>query len=375
MNKPKRARTPKIQSANIHVARKRDDAQGKISVGPREISVSKSWIVPKGLVPVLFAICGNLLVTIFKFVGYLLSNSSSLFSEAVHSFADTLNQALLLIGVTLSRKKANAEYAYGYGSERFLWALISACGIFFLGAGVTIYHGIDSFFSEELPELSIITFAILLFALVIESFTLTKAVDELVRGERGVPLYELLREGDPVTIAVVYEDSVAVLGVLIALVGTTLTAWTGDQRFDAVGSIAIGVSLAVVAVLLIKKNREFLIGKSIPVEKRDEIIALLVAEPCIEKVIDFKSTVLDIGRYHLKCEVEWNGSALLNEILGEDDLKEIYREVSGDYEEFKKYVAYTTNRVPRLIGRAIDGIEKKIMAAFPEVKHIDIEIN
>src|SRR3989338_8022407 len=330
---------------------------------------------PKGLVPAIFAISGNFLITIFKFIGYFVSNSSSLFSEAVHSLADTVNQALLLLGVLLSQKKATAEFAYGYGGERFLWALISACGIFFVGASVTISHGITSFNSHEVPELSVLTFAILLFALIIESFTLTKAIDELVPQHPGLSLREMLREGDPVTVAVVYEDGVAVLGVLIALLGTGLTAWTKNPRFDAVGSIAIGVSLAVIAVMLIRKNREYLLGKSIPAEKREEIIALLVAEPCIEKVIDFKSTVLDVGRYHLKCEVEWNGSALLHEIMGEEDLPEICRIVSADYDEFKKYIAYTTNRVPRLIGRAIDNIEKKITSAFPEVEHIDIEIN
>lgn len=330
---------------------------------------------PKGLIPALFAIGGNFLITVLKFGGYFMSNSSSLFSEAVHSLADTTNQALLLLGIALSQKKATAEYAYGYGSERFLWALISACGIFFVGAGVTILHGIDSLRAHEIPELSVLTFGILLFALVVESFTLTKAIDELVLEHRGLPLKEMLREGDPVTVAVVYEDGVAVLGVLIALAGTMLTAWTGDPRFDAAGSIAIGLSLAVIAVMLIRKNREFLLGKSIPAEKREEIIALLVAEPCIEKVIDFKSTVLDVGRYHLKCEVEWNGSALLHEIMGEEDLPAVYESVSHDYDEFKKYIAYTTNRVPRLIGRTIDNIEKKIVRAFPEVEHIDIEIN
>ena len=83
---------------------------------------------PKGLVPALFAISGNFLITIFKFIGYFVSNSSSLFSEAVHSLADTVNQALLLLGVLLSQKKATAEFAYGYGGERFLWALISEIG-------------------------------------------------------------------------------------------------------------------------------------------------------------------------------------------------------------------------------------------------------
>lgn len=330
---------------------------------------------PKGLVPALFAIGGNFVITILKFVGYFISNSSSLFSEAVHSLADTTNQALLLLGVTLSQKKATAEYAYGYGGERFLWALISACGIFFLGAGVTILHGIEAFRADDVPELSILTLAILLFAFVVESFTLTKAIDELVLVHRDMPLRDMLREGDPVTVAIVYEDSVAVFGVLIALLGTTLTELTGDPRFDAVGSITIGLSLAAIAVMLIKKNREFLLGKAIPTETRDEIIAMLTAEPCIEKVIDFKSTVLDVGRYHVKCEVEWNGAALLHEIMGEEDLPKIYADITKDYDDFKKYVAYTTNRVPRLIGRTIDNIEKKIMGSYPEVAHIDIEIN
>lgn len=329
----------------------------------------------KGLTPVLFAICGNLLVACAKLAGYFISNSSSLYSEAVHSFADTANQALLLIGIASSQKKANKKYSYGYGNERFLWALISACGIFFLGAGVTIYHGVVSFIDGKTPEISIAVFAILILALIVESFTLYKALHELFLHHPKLSLRDALREGDPVTIAVIYEDGVAVIGVLIALAGTVLTALTGSPLFDAVGSIAIGISLAIVAVLLIRKNREFLIGKSIPTEKSDAIIELMIAEPCIEKVIDFKSTVLDIGRYHLKCEVEWNGAALLNEIIGEKDLKETFDEVSQDYGEFKRYIAYTTNRVPRLIGRTIDGIEKKIKSAFPEVEHIDIEIN
>src|SRR3989338_10661779 len=95
-----------------------------------------------GLFPVVAALLGNTLVTVIKAAAAFVSGSSALFGEAVHSFADTLNQVLLLIGIVRSRKKPDRAFHYGYCSERFFWALISACGVFFIGAGVTIYHGL-----------------------------------------------------------------------------------------------------------------------------------------------------------------------------------------------------------------------------------------
>ncbi len=330
---------------------------------------------PKGKTSVMFAVSGNFIITILKFVGFLISNSSSLFSETVHSFADTLNQSLLLIGIKRSRRKPDERFSYGYGNERFLWALISACGIFFLGAGITMYHGVSALWHNEAPELNAVTFLILIVALIIESFTLYKAIQELHSHNPRSSFIGSLSEGDPITIAVIYEDSVAVLGVLIALVGITLTEYTGSGVWDALGSIGISICLGVIAILLIYKNSAFLIGKSIPPTMKKNIIKMLVAEPCIEKVIDFKSTVLDVGKYHVKCEVEWNGTALLEEVFAQEGPKETFERVSKDHDEFKKYVAYTTNLIPRLMGRTIDAIEKKIIAAFPQIKHIDIEIN
>ncbi len=329
----------------------------------------------KGATSVMFAISGNFIITILKFIGFLISNSSSLFSETVHSFADTLNQSLLLIGVKSSRRKPDERFSYGYGNERFLWALISACGIFFLGAGITLYHGISSLLHKEIPEISVIVFLILALSFIIESFTLYKAVQELRSHHPEFTFAESLAEGDPVTIAVVYEDGVAVLGIIIALISTTLTELTQNGAWDAIGSIGIGICLGVLAILLIKKNRTFLIGKSIPSNVKRDIIKMLIAEPCIEKVVDFKSSVLDMGKYHIKCEVEWNGAALLDEITAQENLKETFERVMADHDKFKKYIAYTVNRVPRLIGRTIDTIEQKIITAFPQVKHIDIEIN
>ncbi len=324
---------------------------------------------------VTYALVGNGFITVLKLVGFFLSGSASLFGEAVHSLADTLNQSLLLLGIKLSVKKADGKFAYGYGSERFLWALISACGIFFLGAGITIYHGIEALYSQHEIYVSPITIGILMLSLLIESYTLRTAYLELVKHSDEKKMLEIIRHGDPVTAAVVFEDAAAVVGVLIALGSLLLASLTHSPLFDAAGSILIGILLGVIALYLIAKNREFLLGKAVPEKITKEIIEMLEDSPYIEKVLNFKSEVLDIGKYHIKCEVEFNGAALLEEIMEQDDLREEYENIKDDFEEFKKFVVYQTNRIPRLIGRKIDEIEKEVTEAYPQIVNLDIELN
>ncbi len=328
-----------------------------------------------GSLPALYAFAGNALVTGLKFAGFLISGSSAFFSEAVHSAADTANQGLLLIGIKKSKRVADANYEYGYGNERFLWALISACGIFFVGAGVTMYHGIHAILEGGHSEISPILFVILFASAAIEAYALNVALKELRHRHPDETFFESLKSGDPITVAVVYEDTVAVLGVGFALCGITLTYLTGNAIWDGIASVGIGFLLACVALLLIQKNREFLIGKSIPREERELIIEILEKEPAIEKVIDFKSSILDIGKYHIKCEVEFNGAALVDELGNSHELHKMFDEIDGNYEEFKKFLLYHTNRIPRMMGRTIDDIEKKVISAVPSVQHLDIEIN
>ena len=325
---------------------------------------------------VTYALVGNGCITVLKLFGFFISGSASLFGESIHSLADTLNQSLLLLGIRLSVKKADGKFSYGYGSERFLWALISACGIFFLGAGVTIYHGIDALRTQHEIYVSPTTIGILMLSLLIESYTLRTAYRELAKhAGAGEDMLDIIRNGDPVTAAVVFEDAAAVVGVIIALCSLLLASLTHSPIFDAAGSILIGVLLGIIALYLIAKNREFLLGKAVPPKITDEIIELLENSPYIEKVLNFKSEVLDIGKYHIKCEVEFNGAALLEEIMEQDDLREEYNNIKDDFEEFKKFVVYQTNRIPRLIGRKIDEIEKEVTEAYPQIVNLDIELN
>ncbi|NTW22309.1 cation diffusion facilitator family transporter [Candidatus Falkowbacteria bacterium] len=326
-----------------------------------------------GFFSVSLAILGNASITVIKFVGFLVSGSSALFSESVHSFADTMNQSLLMVGIKRSIKKADSEHTYGYGQERFLWALISACGIFFLGAGVTAVNGINSMQHPESITIGPLVFAILAVSFIVESVTFIVAVRELKSSDPEASFGELLKDGDPTTIAVIYEDGVALIGVLVALASVTLVKLTGQHYWDGLGSVVIGLMLAVIAVVLIRKNRQYLIRKAIPEEVKEQIIHILEAEPAVERVINFKSSILDVGAYHVLCEIEFNGAHLLKKLQG--NLKEEFEEIDGDFEEFKKFAVRYIDRVPRIVGNYINEIEEKIQSEIPSIIHIDIEIN
>lgn len=328
-----------------------------------------------GLIPVAAAFVGNLLVTIIKAGAAAASGSSVMFSEAIHSLADTLNQLLLLIGVERSFKKADEDFHYGYGRERFFFAVLSACGIFFGGAGITLYKGVTSLLHPQPVEISALIFLVLGASFIIESLTFWIAARSLQRIYPDASWRERLELADPSTLAVYLEDGVALIGVGVAAVSIAAAYYTGDIFWDAAGSIVIGILLALVAIVLIVKNRSYLLGKAIPEEECGEIIAALVAEPAIERVIDFKSSVLGIGVYRIKCEVEFNGPALFKEAYERKYLKEHYEEVKNDYEAFKQFCVEYADRIPRLMGKKIDEIEAMLRKRFPAVHHIDIEIN
>ncbi|MBY0539033.1 cation diffusion facilitator family transporter [Patescibacteria group bacterium] len=329
----------------------------------------------QGFVSVGVAIAGNGFVTILKFIAATVSGSSVMFSEAIHSLADTTNQVLLLVGLNQSLRKADDKHEYGYGTERFFWALISACGIFFLGAGITLVHSVEALLHPEEVVFSPLVFGVLLIALVVEAYTLVVAVKEIKRHFPGLSWAERLQEADSATLAVLLEDSVAVLGVMVAAGSIGLAYYTGNPAWDALGGLVIAVLLAFVAVFLIIRNREYLLGRALSEEIREEVIELLNKEPSIDKVIDFKSSALAFGVYRIKCEVEFNGASLLKEAYRGQTMRDQYDEIDGDFEEFKKFNAYFADRIPRLIGKKVDDIEAKIKKAFPMIRHIDIEIN
>jgi zinc transporter 9 len=329
----------------------------------------------QGKSSVIAALLGNTFVTILKTVIFFITGSVSMFAESIHSFADTLNQSLLFIGLKRSKKPADHIRGYGYGIERFFWSLISACGIFFIGSGITIYHSIDSLIhkSSLVHAFNTMSIFVLLVALIIEGTTLWLALRELTKDKKLSK--ELWRDADPVLLAIIYEDGAAVLGVIIALCAQWATYLTGNIVYDAVGGIIVGVILGFLAVVLIIKNHQYIIGKPLSEEVTESIIEELNNDPCIENVVEFKSVAVDIGKYRIFVTVEWNGSPLYEEIYEAGDLKEEFDSVKDDFKEFAKLMFKTTDRIPRLVGNHINTIEKNIIEKFPQIAYVDIEVN
>lgn len=324
---------------------------------------------------VVAALVGNAFLASIKSVLAFTTGSVSMFAESVHSIADTLNQSLLLIGIHRSKKPADDIHGYGYGIERFFWSLISACGVLFIGSGIAIYHSVHSLMypSTEPHIFSVLSMLVLLVAFVIESLTLWIAISELKK-EETLSL-EIFTDADPVLLAIIYEDGVAVLGVLFALLAQWLTYITGNSVYDALGGIAVGLILGFLAVLLIIKNHQYIIGKPLSEDVIEEIVEALEKDACIEHVFEFKSVAVDINKYRIFAAVEWNGTPLYEEIYDDGDLKDEFDEIKDSFQDFAKLMFRTTDRIPRLVGNRIKVIEKDITDKFPQVAYVDIEIN
>ena len=310
----------------------------------------------QGFMPVFAALTGNVFIMIIKWIGFFMTGSGALFSEAVHSIADVVNQILLMVGIKKSERPSDGDFHYGYSNERFFWALISACSIFFLGAGVTIYHGVIGLMQKEQIHVSVIALVILFVSFLIETGTFLIALRELKSKNKRRKFADIIAYGDPITIAVLLEDAIAVLGVGVAFFSILLTQYTGNTAWDSVGSIIIGLLLAIMAIVLININRGFLMRKSIPEEIEEKVKDILESDPAIEKVIDFKSVVINVNSYHVKCEVEINGSALMRKMYRKDALRREFEEINGDYDEFLRFCVDYADRVPLMIGTRIDEV-------------------
>ena len=207
------------------------------------------------------AIIMNSLIFVAKACVAQITGSSSMLAESLHSIADVLNQALLRVGLIQSQMAPNAKFNYGFHRDRFIFSLISAVGIFFLGAGASVFHGIHSLGAGADHQLESVfwTYVVLGVSGVLEGYSLHVALQTVREGAKanGQSVTKYIASGtDPTTVAVLMEDGGAIAGLMIAAVATALTHWTGSAVFDAFGSIGIGCLLGGIAYWLVAKNRQ-----------------------------------------------------------------------------------------------------------------------
>ncbi len=245
-----------------------------------------------GAKAIIAALLANAGIAVAKFIGYLVTGSSSMLAEAVHSVADTSNQGLLLLGQKRARREATQEHPFGYGRDRYFYSFVVALLLFSLGSVFALYEGIHKLGGHEPLTSPMVAVVILVVAIGLESQSFRIAIRESRPFKGDGTWWQFIRQAKtPELPVVLLEDAGALVGLILALGGVGLTVLTGDPVWDAIGTLCIGVLLGVIAIILIVETKSLLIGEgSGPAELR-AIRAALVGGG-VERVIHVKTQYL-----------------------------------------------------------------------------------
>ena len=286
------------------------------------------------MLAVLGALVANGVITVLKFIGAMLTGSSGMMAEALHSLADTTNQVFLLLGLRFYKRPASDKHPFGYGKERFFWSFIAAIFIFGVGATYAIYEGIQKLSHPHPPEKLEWAYWILGISFVLEAASIALAIYQEVKEahHEGMGFGEYLRESkDPTAKTVIFEDSAALLGIVIAFIGIYLTdhqvgpVWhegeTPGAYWDGVASIAIGLVLAVVAFVLARFSRGLLIGEAATKKSLEKIRVAIRSHPNVVEVIELLTMHLAPKQILVNAHVNFRNE------LATDDIEQTVNEV------------------------------------------------
>jgi cation diffusion facilitator family transporter len=269
---------------------------------------------------IVAAFLANLGIAGAKFVGFLLTGAASMLAEAVHSVADSGNQALLILGSRLAARSATPEHPFGYGRERYFWSFIVAMVIFLVGGVFAIYEGTEKLVHPHDIESPLIAVGILMVAIALESWSFRSAYVEVRRLSGEQPLLRFIRMTKTAELPVVLlEDAGALVGLAFALLGVGMALLTGEARFDAAGSIAIGVLLVVIASLLATEMRSLLLGESASDEQLRGIERALTASPLVLRLIHMRTTHLGPDELLVAAKLGFDAGLAFSEVAREID--------------------------------------------------------
>ncbi|XP_046740868.1 zinc transporter 9 [Diprion similis] len=348
-------------------------------MGKQAKSVNEDGLFGRSGKVVLTAIIINASNFLFKLFAWLYTGSHSMFSECVHSAADTCNQLILAYGIHKSVQNPNPDHPYGYTNMKNVSSLISGVGIFCVGTGLSFYHGIHGLVYPEPVDSFYWAYFILGGSLVSEGATLLVAINSIKKGalERRQSFQEYVIGGqDPSVNVVLMEDLAAVLGVTAAASCMGLTSYLGNPMFDAIGSLVVGVLLGGVASFIIYTNVAALVGRSIPQESLDKINAELEADIMIRAIHDVKGIDMGNSLVRYKAELDFDGRELTRSYLDKHDLNAMLEEVKKmeNIDELELFLLKHGENIVDLLGGEIDRIELKLKKSHPEIRHCDLEV-
>ena len=241
----------------------------------------------ESLVTVIVAFGANLLIAVAKSIAAAITGSASLVAEAAHSWADAGNEVFLLVANRRSARPADPQHPFGHGREAYVWSLFAALGLFVAGSAVSITHGVQELINPEPASDYLIGYLVLALSFVLEGISFSQSIrqarPEAASLDRDL-IEHVMGTSDPTLRAVFFEDAAALTGLLIAAAGLGLHELTGSPTPDAIGSILVGVLLGVVALVLINRNRRFLVGQEADPRVRAAVIQQLLEQPEVARV-------------------------------------------------------------------------------------------
>ncbi len=278
---------------------------------------------------VIVALVANGLLALAKSAAGFLTGSASMLAEAAHSWSDTGNEVFLLIAEKKGHKPRDESHPRGYGRATYVWSLVAAFGLFSAGAVVSIWHGVSELFAEPEAPSYTINYIILAIAFLLEGSSFVQASRQVHGASRrwGMhPLRFIDNTSNPTLRAVFFEDFAALLGLAMAGTGIGMHQLTGHAYWDAVGSIAVGVLLAFVAVYLMRRNMEYLLGEG-SAEMRARVLSGLCGHPAIDRVTYLHVEYVGPSRLFVVAAVDLTGDD------AEPDLARRIRDVEREIEE------------------------------------------
>jgi cation diffusion facilitator family transporter len=293
-----------------------------------------------GTTAILAALAANIGIAIAKFVAFLVTGASSMLAEAIHSVADSGNQLLLLIGGKRAKRAATPEHPFGFGRDRYIYSFIVAIVLFSVGGLFAIYEGVHKLQHPEALESAFWAIGVLVVAIGLESFSLRTAMKETneVR-EPGESYWSFIRHARaPELPVVLLEDTAALTGLVLALLGVGLSTLTGNAVFDGLGTIAIGLLLVAVAAILAVETKSLLLGESATPADQRRIVAALEEGEEVQSVIHMRT-----------------------QHLGPEELLVAAK------------IAVRSDESAASVARAIDAAEARIRAAVPIARVIYLE--
>lgn len=260
-------------------------------------------------VTVLLALFANLGVAVAKLVAGLVTGSGALLSEAAHSAGDITTEIFLLAAVRRSARPADRAHPFGYGKERYFWSLIAAVSIFAIGAAFSIYQGVHTILTEahEPAKDAVVNYVVLAVSAILEGISLRQGLKQ-ARGEAAenetTMTHYLRYPDDPTVKSVIFEDSAALIGLTLAALGVLLHEITGSGIWDGAASLAIGMLLVAVAVLLTRTNLGLLVGRQADRRTVQQISAALEREPEVVDVVDILTMLIGVNSVLLCARID-----------------------------------------------------------------------